>query len=48
MLYVVRPEAILQVRAAVLCDDDRLRKHMEERPWNPYRPNVKIAMNTST
>ena len=47
MLYVACPEAILQVRAAALCDDDRRRKHLEERPGNPYRPNVKIAMNTS-
>ena len=30
-------EAILQVRAAVLSDDDRLRRYFAERPGNPYR-----------
>jgi len=34
-------EAILQVRAAALCDDDRLRQHIRSRPGNPFRPNVK-------
>lgn len=33
-------EAILQVRAAALCDDDRLRSHIRARPGNPFRPNV--------
>ncbi len=32
-------EAILQVRAAALCDDGRLQRHMENRPGNPFRPN---------
>ena len=32
-------EAILQVRAAALCDDDRLQRHMKNRPGNPFRPN---------
>ena len=31
-------EAILQVRAAALCDDDRLRRHLQNRPGNPFRP----------
>ena len=34
-------EAILQVRAAALSDDDRLKRHMRARPGNPFRPNVK-------
>lgn len=35
-------EAILQLRAAKLSDDDRLRRHMRSRPGNPFRPNVKF------
>jgi hypothetical protein len=31
------PEPILQLRAAVLSDDDRLGRHFEQRPGNPYR-----------
>jgi hypothetical protein len=34
-------EAILQVRAAALCDDDRLQRHLENRPGNPFRPNAR-------
>ncbi len=34
-------EAILQVRAATLGDDDRLSKHLQRRPGCPFRPNVK-------
>jgi hypothetical protein len=34
-------EAILQLRAAKLSDDDRLQRHMRSRPGNPFRPNVK-------
>lgn len=30
-------EAILQLRAAVLSDDDRLQRHFAQRPGNPYR-----------
>jgi hypothetical protein len=30
-------ERILQVRAAVLSEDERLAKHMAQRPGNPYR-----------
>jgi hypothetical protein len=30
-------ESILQVRAAVLSEDDRLRRHLAERPGSPYR-----------
>lgn len=33
-------EAILQLRAAKLSDDDRLSRHMQSRPGNPFRPNV--------
>jgi hypothetical protein len=29
-------EAILQVRAATLCDDDRLKKHLRTRPGCPF------------
>jgi hypothetical protein len=36
-------EAILQLRAAKLSDDQRLRSHMRSRPGNPFRPNVKLA-----
>lgn len=34
-------EAILQVRAAALCDDDRLKHHLQTRPGHPFtrRPN---------
>ena len=35
-------EAILQLRAAALSDDDRLTRHMRSRPGNPFRPNVKL------
>jgi hypothetical protein len=34
-------EAILQVRAAALCDDDRLQRHLQNRPGNPFRPNAR-------
>ena len=34
-------EAILQVRAAVLCDDDRLLKHICQRPGSPYARNTR-------
>lgn len=34
-------EAILQVRAAALCDDDRLQRHLRNRPGNPFRPNAR-------
>jgi len=34
-------EAILQVRAAALCDDDRLQHHLSNRPGNPFRPNTR-------
>jgi hypothetical protein len=41
-------EAILQVRAAALCDDRRLEAHMRSRPGNPFRPNVTAALATAT
>jgi hypothetical protein len=34
-------EAILQVRAAALCDDDRLQRHLKNRPGSPFRPNAR-------
>lgn len=34
-------EGILQIRAAALCDDDRLTKFLENRPGHPYHPNVR-------
>ncbi len=37
----VSSEAILQVRAAALCDDDRLHHHLQNRPGNPFRPNAR-------
>lgn len=40
-------EAILQVRAAALCDDDRLKNHMRSRPGSPFRPNVKSSKATA-
>lgn len=33
-------EAILQVRAAALCDDDRLSQFLRSRPGHPFHPNV--------
>ena len=33
-------EAILQIRAAALCDDDRLLAFLRNRPGNPFHPNV--------
>ena len=32
-------EAILQVRAAALCDDERLAKHLRSRAWVPLHPS---------
>ena len=37
-------EAILQVRAAALCDDARLESHLKHRPGNPFRPNARPHM----
>jgi hypothetical protein len=37
-------KAILQVRAAALCDDDRLESHLRNRPGNPFRPNARPDM----
>jgi hypothetical protein len=33
-------EAILQIRAAALCDDDRLHHFLHNRPGHPFHPNV--------
>jgi hypothetical protein len=35
-------EAILQVRAAVLSEDDRLARYFAQRPGNPYRRHVHV------
>ena len=34
-------EAILQVRAALLSHDDRLAKHLNQRPGRPFQPNTR-------
>ena len=36
-------EAILQVRAAVLSEDDRLAHHFAQRPGSPYRRRKKAG-----
>lgn len=36
----VSGEAILQIRAAVLCEDDRLDRFLANRPGHPFHPNV--------
>lgn len=36
-------EAILQVRAAALCDDDRLKDHLQTRPGHPFTRRPKPA-----
>lgn len=33
-------EAVLQIRAAALCDDDRLTAFLQNRPGHPFHPNV--------
>jgi len=33
-------EAILQLRAAALCDDDRLSRFLDNRPGHPFHPNA--------
>ena len=33
-------EAILQIRAAALCEDDRLEEFLANRPGHPFQPNV--------
>ena len=40
-------EAILQVRAAALCDDDRLVKHLRSRPGCPFTRRPKPAKITA-
>lgn len=41
-------ESILQIRAAALCDDERLDHHLRNRPGNPFHPNVKASTANST
>jgi len=36
-------EAILQVRAAALCDDDRLKHHLQTRPGYPFTRRPKLT-----
>jgi hypothetical protein len=36
-------EAILQIRAAALCDDGRLKRHLQNRPGNPFTRRPKHA-----
>jgi hypothetical protein len=40
-------EAILQVRAAALCDDERLVKHLQTRPGHPFtrRPRLPVLID---
>jgi hypothetical protein len=40
-------EAILQVRAAAWCDDDRLARHLRSRPGNPLAPNARVMAATA-
>ena len=40
-------EAILQVRAAALCDDDRLVRHLRSRPGTPLAPNARPLATTA-
>jgi hypothetical protein len=42
----VSGEAILQLRAAALCDDDRLSRFLRNRPGHPFHPNVQASMPT--
>ena len=41
-------EAILQIRAAALSEDNRLKKHLLSRPGNPYHPNAKVQPRPAT
>ncbi|MFQ5464196.1 MAG: LysR family transcriptional regulator [Phycisphaerae bacterium] len=41
-------ESILQIRAAALCDDNRLEIHLRTRPGFPFHPNVKKTHLTPT
>jgi len=41
-------EAILQLRAAALCDDDRLSRFLDTRPGNPFHPNAQAIKPTET
>lgn len=40
-------EAILQIRAAALSDDDRLSKHVRTRPGHPYTRRPKLPISTA-
>jgi hypothetical protein len=38
----MKPNACL-IRAAALCDDDRLKHHLQTRPGNPFTRRPKVA-----
>jgi len=40
-------ESILQIRAAALCDDNRLENHIRNRPGSPFHPNVRYTAVTT-
>ncbi len=40
-------ESILQVRTAILSDDERFEKHLANRPGNPFHPNARITPSTN-
>lgn len=40
-------EAILQVRAAALSDDDRLKQHLQTRPGHPFTRRPKPTILTA-
>lgn len=41
-------EAILQIRAAALCDDDRLCNFLRRRPGHPFHPNARRQRSLAT
>ena len=41
-------EAILQIRAAALCDDDRLSNFLRSRPGHPFHPNARPQRSLAT
>lgn len=41
-------EAILQIRAAALCDDDRLCQFLRSRPGHPFQPNARRQRSLAT
>lgn len=41
-------ESILQIRAATISDDERLERHLQNRPGDPFHPNVKKLPTPNT